>query len=89
MITAEVKATLAHGESLCRLLDPYVIQSMVTRHPGLAKYLPRSEETYYSNYAIPIDIECMKELELFIGKLPGHMNVEMDAATVSGAQKVR
>jgi len=88
MITVEVKATLARGKSMCRLLGPYAIQSIVTCHPGLAKYLPWSQETYYSNYAVPIDIECMKELELFIGKLPGHMNVGMDGATVNSAQKL-
>ena len=54
------------GKTLCRLLDPYDIQSMVTCPPGLTKYLPQSQDTYYSNCNVPIDIECMKKLEIFM-----------------------
>ena len=85
---AEVKAMLARGETLDRLLDPYVIQSLCTRHSGLGKFIPRDEETIYRKYAIPIDVEGVEILEEFLRKLPGQVNVGMDGATVNSKQKV-
>ena len=88
MILAEVKSMLARGETLNRLLDPYVIQSLCMRHAGLGKFIPRDEETIYRKYVIPIDVQGVDTLEEFLCKLPGHINVGMDGATVNSKQKV-
>jgi hypothetical protein len=89
LITAEVKAILARGEPLDRLLDDHVRASLLARHSALGMYLPHDESTIFSKYAVPIDIVAMKELEGLISKIPGLINIALDGATVNGKQKVR
>ena len=89
IITAEVKAILARGEPPTRLLDDYVRAALIVRHPALEHFLPHDPETIFNNYIIPIDISSTQELEGFIKKLPGYINISLDGATVNGKQKVR
>jgi hypothetical protein len=88
IITRKVKSMLARGEPLDRLLDDYVRAEMIGDYPAIAHYLPNDEETIYNNYAIPIDLETTEELQKFIYKLPGYINMSMDGATINGKQKV-
>ena len=89
IITRKVKSILARGEPLDRLLDDQVKAEMIADFPSIEKFLPRDQQTIYLNYVIPIDQECLLELENFIKKLPGQINISMDGATVNGKQKVR
>jgi hypothetical protein len=90
IIMAEVKAVVARGEPLSRLLDPHVKASLCARHPALihGNFLPGHESTIYNNYVVPIDRAAYQELESFIAKLPGHINISMDGAQVNHKQKV-
>ena len=88
MITAEVTASLACSEAIDRILDNFVKQALVVRHPCLARFLPRHVETVFDKYVVPIDISTDKELDGFIAKLPGFINVGMDGASVNSKQKV-
>lgn len=51
IITAEVKAILARGEPLSRLLDDHVRAGLYTRHPRLAEgtFLPHDSKTIYDD----------------------------------------
>ena len=61
ILLAEVKAMLARGEPLVRLLDEYFKAYLVLRHPGLAHFLPWDEGTIYHNYVIPINQKSFKK----------------------------
>lgn len=89
IITAEVKAILARGEPISRLLDNYVVASIMMRHPAITNFLPRNTGTIFDKYVIKIDNDTTKELQTFIAKLPGLISISMDGATVNGKQKVR
>jgi hypothetical protein len=89
IIFAEVKAMLARGEVLDRLLDDHVRAALLVRHSALGMYLPRDTQTIFSKYVILIDIVCKKELEGLMSKLPGLSNMAIDGASVNGKQKVR
>ena len=41
-----------------------------------------------NKYVVKIDKETTAELNSFMAKLPGHVNVAMDGVTVLGKQKV-
>lgn len=89
IIIAEVKTILARGETPERLLDDYARASLIVRYPGIGKHLPNHVNTIFNNYVVNIDISSEKELEDFIKKLPGLINISFDGATVNGKQKVR
>ena len=61
---------------------------MIGDCPGIGSFLPRGRQTIYNNYGLKIDSESAQELESFIDKLPGLINVSMDGATVNDKQKV-
>jgi hypothetical protein len=90
IITAEVKAILARGEPLSRLLDDHVRAGLYTRHPRLAEgtFLPHDTKTIYDNYVVPIDKQAYEELRTLIQRRPGEINIGMDGATINGKQKV-
>ena len=71
-----------------RVLDDFVKQALMARHPGVARFLPRHVDTVFTKYVVPIDISTKKELDGFIAKLPGFINVGMDGASVNSKQKV-
>ena len=88
MITAKVTASLARGEPIYCVLEDFAKQALMTRHPGIARFLPRHVDTVFTNYVVPINISTQNELEGFIAKLPVFINVGMDGATVNSKQKV-
>ena len=90
IIMAEVRAIVARGEPLSRLLDPYVKAALCARHPALVQgnFIPRDRETIYNNYVVPVDKQAYEELESYIAKLPGQINISMDGAQVNSKQKV-
>ena len=89
IIQAEVKAIVARGEPPSRMLDDRVKAALMVRHgPSLGEHLPNAVETIYDQYVVPIDIASLAELEGFIKKLPGLINISFDGATVNGKQKV-
>lgn len=85
----EVRAIVARGEPLRRLLDPWVQASLHQRYPAILKFIPSNVETIYDRYVIKIDKDTTSELKSFMAKIPGHVNVAMDGVTVLGKQKVR
>jgi len=85
----EVRAIVARGEPLSRLLDPWVQASLHQRYPAILKFIPSDVETIYDKYVIKIDKQTTSELKSFMAKIPGHVNVAMDGVTVLGKQKVR
>ena len=89
VIMNEVRAIVARGEPLSRLLDPWVQASLNQRYPAILKFMPTNNETIYDKYVVKIDKETTAELNSFMAKLPGHVNVAMDGVTVLGKQKVR
>jgi len=89
IILAEVKAMVARGEPVNRLLDPYVRAAIIARNPAIAHFLPRDVETIFSNYVVPIDQSALEEMKDFIKRLPGFVNISLDGATINGKQKVR
>ena len=90
IIKAEVKATLARGEPIDRLLDDHVRAALFHRHPGFVRgnFLPRCYHTIYDKYVTDIDRESMLELGDYLKRLPGNINIAMDGATVNSKQKV-
>ena len=63
IIKRKVRTTLARGETLNRLLDDHMVAEMVGDFPAIAFYLQKNEETVFSKYAVPIDIESQEELK--------------------------
>ena len=89
VIQAEVKAIVARGEPPSRMIDDRVKAALMVRHgPSLGEHLPNAVETIYDQYVVPIDIASLAELEGFLKKLPGLINISLDGATVNGKQKV-
>lgn len=88
IIVAEVKAILARRETPDRLLDDHVRAALATRHSALPNFVPHNAQTIYDNYVVPIDRASLLEMETFIGRLPGMINIAMDGATVNGKSKV-
>ena len=90
IIKAEVKAILARGEPLDRLLDDYVRAALFHRHPGFVRgnFLPHHVFAIYDKYVTEIDRECTLELEAHMKRLPGQINIALDGATVNNKQKV-
>ena len=88
IIHAEMRTILARGEPPSRLLDNHARAALMERHPDIVPYLPNSVETIYDKYVVKIDMESREELEGFIKKLPGLLNISFDGATVNGKQKV-
>mmetsp|Transcript_17480 Transcript_17480/g.34875 ORF Transcript_17480/g.34875 Transcript_17480/m.34875 type:complete len:111 (+) Transcript_17480:67-399(+) len=88
VIMNEVRASVARGEPLSRLLDPWVQASLNQRYPAILKFMPTNNETIYDKYVVKIDKETTAELKSFMAKLPGHVNVAMDGVTVLSKQKV-
>ena len=87
-IKAEVRAMLARNEPMSRLLDDYVKAAIIQRCPGIDKFYPSDERTIIDTYVREIDRECHEELQNYIAKLPGNINIAMDGATINGKQKV-
>lgn len=88
IIVAEVKACLARRETPERLLDDHVRAALATRHSALPTFIPYNAQTIYDNYVVPIDTAALLEMETFIARLPGLINISMDGATVNGKSKV-
>lgn len=88
IIMAEVTVVLARGEPLSRMLDPHYQQSLNLRHPALLKFLPTNTAAIYDKYVVKIDEATTMDLQDFIKKVPGHVNVAMDGVTANGKQKV-
>ncbi len=84
----EVRAIVARGEQLSRLLDPWVQASLVQRYPAISKFLPTNTETIFDKYVVKIDKDTMSEMKTFMAKIPGHVNVAMNGVSVLGKQKV-
>ena len=83
-----MKTIFSRGEPPERMLDNYEQAALMVRCPGIERYIPKSKETLYNNFVVNIDIDSSAELEGFIKKLPGLINVGVDSATVNGKQKV-
>lgn len=88
ILEAEVKAVLHHRECISRFSDPYVQAALVKRNPGIEKFIPTDESTLFENYAVPIDRDATGEMDKYIAKLPGDINISMDGATLLSKQKV-
>jgi len=88
IITAEVTTIVARGEPPDRLLDDHAKAALMVHHPWIWPFLPNDAETIYNNYVVKIDEDSTKELEDFIKRRPGLINVSFDGATVNGKQKV-
>ena len=88
IITTEVKAMLVRGEPLVRMCDPYVRAAMLTSNPAIGMFLPRDHSTIYNKFVLPIDMSASNELDAFMTKLPGLVNIAMDGATINGCSKV-
>jgi len=88
ILIAKVKAIMHRGDPPGRLLDPYVKDGLVPRHPALWDFLPCHIETIYNHYIVFVDLEATDELKGFIKKILGRCNIAMDGETVNGKQKV-
>ena len=75
---------LAHNEPMSRLLNDYVKAALIEHCPGIEKFYPHDECTIIDTYMREIDKECHKhkELQNYIAKLQGHINIAMDGATI-------
>jgi|SaaInl74LU_5_DNA_1037368.scaffolds.fasta_scaffold07371_1 hypothetical protein len=89
VFTAEVRATVARGEPISRLLDPWVQASLILRYPAIGKFLPLTVNTINGKYVKAVDEATTEELESFVLKIPGHINISMDGVSVNRKQKVR
>ena len=89
IIWSELKASLARGEPVNRILDPHVRENLISQHgTGIIPFLPSHEDTIYDKYIIPMSNWAIQQLDAVIQKLPGQINLSMDGATVNGKQKV-
>lgn len=87
VIMAEVRAIVARGEPISRLLDPWVQASLLQRYPALSKFLPRNCDDIFDKYVFAIDKDSSAELRSFMKNIPGHANVGMDGVTVQGGKQ--
>jgi len=88
IITAEVKAMLVRGGPLVSMCDDYVRVAMLTSNPAIGMFLPQDQETIYNKFVLPIDMSASNELDSFMMKLPGLVNIVMDGITINGRNKV-
>jgi hypothetical protein len=88
IIVAEVKAIMARGEPLERLLDDHVRAALYHRHPGIASFLPYHAHTIYNKYVVEIDQLALKEIQGFIQKCFGMITIAIDGAQVLHSNKV-
>ena len=74
---------LARFEPLSRMLDPFVVSSMIIKNPAIGPYLPQTLETLYFGYAVPIDTSCTAQVVEKFNRIPGLTTVAADAVTVN------
>ena len=87
IIKRKARSMLVRGEPLDRLLCNYVQAKIIGDFPAIVRHVPNDKETIYNNYSIPIDLESLTELQGFITRLPGLINISMDGNNVNGKQK--